>query len=122
MLFFRVQRELAVQDRGEPNWIPYADWLLLFASWMSLLLVIVPLLILDPTKTLYRVLPSASCVGACILIAGYPLAILAHYRFLFGRRRTGPRENPEPAENWIVRGSFALALTASLSTAWIRLT
>jgi hypothetical protein len=31
-------------------------------------------------------------------VAGYVIAILGHYRIVFGRNREGPRYNPEPAE------------------------
>jgi hypothetical protein len=43
MLFFRIQRELGMAERGEINWIPWADWLLVGATAVSLLLVILPL-------------------------------------------------------------------------------
>jgi hypothetical protein len=33
---------------------------------------------------------------------GYIFAILAHYRFLLGKERKGPRTNPEPAEKFVI--------------------
>ena len=38
MLVFRVQREMEMAGKGERNWIPWADWLLLGATITSLLL------------------------------------------------------------------------------------
>jgi hypothetical protein len=44
------------------------------------------------------------------MLAAYIPAILAHYRFCFGRGRTGLRINPEPAEGVIVTVAFILAV------------
>ena len=38
------------------------------------------------------------------------LAILAHYRLLFGRERRGERTNPEPTERWIVISTAVICL------------
>lgn len=87
-------------EEGERIWLPVADWLLVAATLICLLLVIVPLVSFSGTK-----LPAAASGAAAILVAGYVLAILAHYRILFarqrlfwGKRREGPRDNPEPSE------------------------
>ena len=112
MIFFRVQREISMEEEEEINWIPWADWLLVIATWTCLILVIVPLMLLDPASRVFRVVPAAACAAAAVMVAGYPLAILAHYRFLFARGRTGPRTNPEPAERLIVITAFALAVIA----------
>jgi glucan phosphoethanolaminetransferase (alkaline phosphatase superfamily) len=93
MLFFRIQRELQMRGKGEPVWLPWADWLLVAATLICLLLVIVPIV---STSSLN--LPAAASASAAILVAGYVFAILAHYRIVFGRNRDGPRSNPEPAE------------------------
>jgi hypothetical protein len=123
MLFFRVQREISMSERGEINWIPVADWLLVVATIVSLLLVIVPLTICDPGTTFFKVVPAASCAGSAILLAGYPFAVLAHYRFILRGKRAGARTNPEPPEAWIVAvtavaaiGTFAWAIAARI---WI---
>ena len=118
MLFFRIQRELAVPP---PNWIARSDWLLLASSSLSLLLVISPLLLLPPSNPIYHVLPSAACAGATVCVAGYPFAILAHYRLLLGRTRSGPRENPEPAERWIIVTTWLVSLSAFVWAIWIRM-
>lgn len=58
MLFFRIQRELAMQGAGEPIWIPWADRLLIAATLISLLLVVVPMRAAGPPTTLA---PFATC-------------------------------------------------------------
>ena len=40
MLFFRVQRELAMHDRNEIIWLPWADWLLIVATMLSLSVIL----------------------------------------------------------------------------------
>jgi hypothetical protein len=100
MLFFRIHRELHMVERGEVVWLPVSDWLLVVATTASLLLVILPLLLSNDTR-----IPTAVASAAVVLVAGYNFSILAHYRILFGRlyfvlgkKRTGPRTNPEPGE------------------------
>jgi uncharacterized membrane protein len=93
MLFFRIQRELSMSEKKERVWLPLADWLLVFATLISLLLVILPLLF-----EVRKEMPVAAAAAATILVAGYVPAILSHYRIVFGRHRQGQRDNPEPAE------------------------
>jgi hypothetical protein len=107
MLVFRIQRELEMRQKGEQNWIAWADWLLVSAVFVSLLLVIVPLLTIRQTR-----LPAAGAVAAAIMVAGYVPAILAHYRLVFGRKRTGQRVNPEPWERFFVAVGLIIALFA----------
>jgi hypothetical protein len=121
MLYFRIQRELDMGQKGERNWIPWSDWLLIAAIMLSLLLGIIPLLAMRMSSKAYLILPSSSCAGASILVAGYPLAILAHYRFILGGSRKGPRYNPEPAERWIVLATFATSLAVFAWVTWTRL-
>lgn len=102
MLAFRVEREAEGQEEGHSSWIPWADALLISAILGSILLVILPIVSLRTLQGLIAKLPQAACSAACILVCGYVLAILAHYRLLFGAKRRGERENPEPAERWIV--------------------
>lgn len=120
MLFFRVQREITTHEQSEPTWIPWADWLLVVATLFSLLLVIIPLLILDPNGFAFKTLPSAACGGAAVLVAGYPFAILAHYRFIFPGNRTGRRLNPEPPERWIVVTTGLVAFGVFSWATWVR--
>ena len=77
----------------ETIWLPAADWLLVGATLVSLLLVIVPLVTLPEVR-----IAAAASGAAAIMVAGYVLAILGHYRIVFGQKRSGPRHNPEPSE------------------------
>jgi len=112
MLFFRIQRELQIREKVEPQWIPWADRLLIGATLASVLLVLLPVLAFPQQEPALRT-AVAVCAGLAILIAGYVFGILAHYRLVLGRHRntTHPeRENPEPAERVIVLVSLVLAL------------
>jgi hypothetical protein len=122
VLLFRVQRELQVREeairRGEApiNWIPWADRLLLSAIVISVLAILV-LLAFPSSKQALRV-ARAACAAALVVVPGYIPSILAHYRLIIGRKHTGLRDNPEPAEKaWvmaIVAGGFAVALYIGL--------
>jgi len=114
MLFFRIQRELQMQKAGELNWIPWADWLLLFASLMALLFVLLPLVAAHQTSWAYKFMPPSACAASIVLLAAYPVAILAHYQFIFAFGRTLPRINPEPSEAIIV----VLAVLAAVGAAY----
>jgi hypothetical protein len=112
MLFFRIDRELRMSEKNEVTWIPWADWLLLSATLTSLLLVIFPMVALSPRPSILQNLPAAGCSAASIMIAGYIFGILAHYRLIFGKNRSGPRDNPEPAERRSVILAAVLAIVA----------
>jgi hypothetical protein len=109
MLAFRIEREVQGQEEGEATWIPWADALLIGAIFASLLLVILPIVSFQMARGFAARLPRAACSASCILVSGYILSILAHYRLLFGRKRRGERENPEPAERWLVIGTILVA-------------
>jgi hypothetical protein len=109
MLYFRIQRELEMRKNQERVWLPAADWLLVGATLVSLLLVILPLLTLRDVR-----LPVAASGAAAIMVAGYVPAILGHYRIFFGQNRTGPRDNPEPWELLFVVLALATALCVFL--------
>ena len=111
-LVFRLERELHMAERGEPRWIPWADWLMIVATVMSFL--IVTALLLFPTAALH--VASGCLAGAAMMAAGYPFAIFAHYRLLFGGKRQGPRTNPEGAECLLVLLSIVLATIAAVCT------
>lgn len=115
MLFFRIQRELDMREQDETIWIPWADRLLIGATLISLILALLPVVAFHKLP-FFLAISSAACAGSVVLVAGYVLAILAHYRLFLGRSRTGRRENPEPAERGVVYSSIALALLASLWT------
>jgi|SRR6185295_9829364 len=105
MLYFRIQRELEMRKNEETIWLPAADWLLVGATLVSLLLVIVPLVTLREVR-----LPAAASGAAAIMVAGYIPAILGHYRIVFGQTRSGPRNNPEPTELFFVVIALVTAL------------
>lgn len=110
MLFFRIRRELEMGSAGERVWIPWADWLIVIATLCSLLLVLLPMLIFGYNNIFVKAVSTSGCAGCVVLIAGYVLAILAHYRLIFGRARIGPRDNPEPTERVLF---FLSIMTAS---------
>jgi hypothetical protein len=112
MLFFRIERELRMGERNEVTWIPWADRLLVSATLISLLLVIFPLVTLSSRPGILENLPAAGCSAVSIMVAGYIFGILAHYRLIFGKNRSGPRDNPEPAERRLVLLAAALAAVA----------
>jgi len=108
ILVFRIQRELEMRNRGEATWIARADWLIVIATTIAGFAgLILPLSI---PQLQYTPLPSAACASAVALLVGYVFAILAHYRLIFGRTRSGPRENPEPAESALFWCFLALAV------------
>lgn len=111
---FRIQRELKMKDKDEQIWIPWADFLIIGAVWAALLLVILPLLIISNITEMVIRFSKAVCSSASILLACYMLAIMAHYRIIFGKRRSGPRNNPEPSERIIIIGAVILALLVFL--------
>lgn len=112
MLFFRIERELRMGGKNEVTWIPWADWLLLSATLACLLLVILPMVALGPRRGMLQNLPAAGCSAASVMVAGYIFGILAHYRLILGKSRSGPRDNPEPAERVLVLLAAALAIAA----------
>ena len=111
-LTFRIQRELQVGDSGEKNWIPWADALMLVATIASFI-VVASLLALRTTGI--ERLAAAGLAAAAVLAAGYPPAILAHYRLLPGSSRGGKRTNPEPPERWITYFSALVAIAAAIA-------
>lgn len=119
MLFFRIQRELEMAEKSEINWMPWADWLLLGAAWLSLIFVILPLVSAHPTSLVYQVIPPAACAATAILVAGYSIAILAHYRLIFAAYAIGPRTNPEPGERYVVTLTALIALVAFVWTVYL---
>ena len=110
MLSFRIQRELQMHEQGEPPWIPYADWLLISTVMLSLFLVILPLVAFSVTSPFVLRFARAACTAITIMVGGYIFSLLAHYRLIFGQGRSGPRDNPEPAERRFVQLTTVLAV------------
>jgi hypothetical protein len=102
MLFFRIQRELEMWSKDEPVWMPWADWLLIWATIIALLGAVFPIVTTLSSSVFVTNLARVSCMVATLLLTGYIPSILAHYRIIFGKRRSGPRGNPEPAERILV--------------------
>ena len=123
VFMFRIQRELRVRDEHPewPNWLAWADYLILAAILLSLLLVVLPLTaIAEPGRLAYSV-AAGSCAAASLLVAAYPFAILDHYRIEIGTWRTRKGEPPqerhksEPVERLIVVAAAVLATVAFLT-------
>jgi hypothetical protein len=74
-------QELQTEDDKLHSWVAVADWLLISANTIALF-VVVSLLIVQQIR-----LPRAACAAACVLLAGYVFAILAHYRLIFGAKQ-----------------------------------
>jgi len=120
VFMFRIQRELRVRDANprSPNWLAWADYLILSAIVLSLLLVVLPLMaIAEPGRLVFSI-AAGSCAAAALLVAAYPFAILDHYRIEIGTWRTREGERPqerhksEPIERMIVLGAAILAAIA----------
>src|SRR5262249_14978371 len=120
VFMFRIQRELRVRDANprSPNWLAWADYLILAAILLSLLLVVLPLIAIpEPSRVIYSI-AAVTCAAASLLISTHPFAILDHYRIEIGTWRTREGEHPkerhkgEPIERVIVVGAGALAALA----------
>ena len=120
VFMFRIQRELRVRDANprSPNWLAWADYLILSAIVLSLLLVVLPLMaIAEPGRLVFSI-AAGSCAAAALLVTAYPFAILDHYRIEIGTWRTREGERPqerhksEPIERMIVLGAAILAAIA----------
>jgi hypothetical protein len=116
MLFFRVQREVAMQSAGERNWIPAADWLLISATLVALLLVLLPMVLASSSRLWGRRIPTAACAALLVAVSSYVPALLAHYRLIFGAGRSGARRNPEPAELAVIATAGAVAVAVFIAS------
>jgi uncharacterized membrane protein YidH (DUF202 family) len=128
VFMFRIQRELHVRDTDpqSQNWLAWADYLILGAILLSLLLVVLPLVATPEPGRLAYSIAAGSCAAASILVAAYPFAILDHYRIEIGTWRTREGEHPqerhkgEPVERSIVVVAAVLAVMAfaAIVLAW----
>jgi hypothetical protein len=117
VFMFRIQRELSVRDRHPewPNWLAWADYLIIATMVVSVGLVILPLVAVPaPGRVIYSI-AAVSSAAASILLLAYPFAILDHYRIEIGAWRTKSGESPharhkgEPVERIIVVAAAAIA-------------
>ncbi len=114
VLMFRIQRELYMQERHpeSPSWLAWADYLVIVATMISLLFVVLPLVALPAPGKKTLAFAAGSCAAASVLLAGYPLAILDHYRIQIGAKREGERNQGEPIEKALVLGAAFIAVAA----------
>jgi len=130
VFMFRIQRELSVRDQHPdwPNWLAWADYLIVATSVLSVVLVVLPLVAVPaPGHAIYSV-AAGSCAAASLLLLAYPFAILDHYRIEIGTWRIRQGESPqarhkgEPLERIIVitAGIVAALTFAAIVFAWNR--
>jgi peptidoglycan biosynthesis protein MviN/MurJ (putative lipid II flippase) len=127
VFMFRIQRELRVRDRHPdwPNWLAWADYLIVATIVLSVVLVILPLVAMPtPSHAIYSVAAGA-CAAASLLLLAYPFAILDHYRIEIGARRgeePQARHKGEPIERIIVitAGIVAAMTFAAIVFVWNR--
>jgi len=130
VFMFRIQRELSVRDRHPdwPNWLAWADYLIVATIVLSVVLVVLPLVAVPaPGRAIYSV-AAGSCAAASLLLLAYPFAILDHYRIEIGTWRIKQGESPqtrhkgEPLERIIVitAGIIAALTFAAIVFAWNR--
>jgi hypothetical protein len=126
VFMFRIQRELSVRDRHPdwPNWLAWADYLIMATIVLSVALVILPLVSVPSPGRLVYSIAAASCAAASILLLAYPFAILDHYRIEIGTWRTREGESPEvrhkgePLERIIVVAAGVTAILAFTIIVW----
>jgi peptidoglycan biosynthesis protein MviN/MurJ (putative lipid II flippase) len=97
VLMFRLQRELGVRERHPdwPNWLAWADYLVLATIVLSVLLVVVPLVAFsEPTEFVFSI-AAGTCAATSLLLLAYPFAILDHYGIEIGGWRRKPSDNVE---------------------------
>jgi len=120
VFMFRIQRELQVRSvhPSWPNWLAWADYLVLANIVISLVLVVIPLVAVPEPGPVQYSIAAGGCAAAAILQLGYPFAILDHYRIEIGTWRTEKGEPPterhkgEPIERAIVIGAGIIATLA----------
>jgi uncharacterized membrane protein YidH (DUF202 family) len=129
VFMFRIQRELRVRDEHPdwPNWLAWADYLVIGAIVLSLLLVVMPLVIVPEPREPLLAIAGAACAAASLLLVAYPFAILDHYRIEIGTWRTQHGERPEarhkgePIERAIVIVAATIAILVFIATVIYRM-
>jgi len=127
VFMFRIQRELSVRDHHPdwPNWLAWADYLIVATIVVSVLLVILPLVAFpEPGRVMYSI-AAGSCAASSLLLLAYPFAILDHYRIEIGVKRgehPQARHKGEPIERIIVvtAAIVAAATFAAIVFSWNR--
>ena len=120
---FRIQHgELGVLRDRHPewqNWLAWADYLIIAAFVLSLLLVVIPLVVdPEPGRFVFSIAAASCAAASLLLLAGPSLAIssIGHWhRIEIGAWRTARGENPserhkgEPIERVIVIAAAVIA-------------
>jgi peptidoglycan biosynthesis protein MviN/MurJ (putative lipid II flippase) len=128
VLMFRLQRELGVRERHPdwPNWLAWADYLVLATIVLSVLLVVVPLVAFsEPTEFVFSI-AAGTCAATSLLLLAYPFAILDHYGIEIGgwRRKASDnveiRHKGEPIERMVVilASLIAVLVFAAIVLLW----
>ena len=128
VFMFRLQRELGVRERHPdwPNWLAWADYLVIATVVFSILFVVVPLVAFsEPTEFAFSI-AAGTCAATSLLLLAYPFAILDHYGIEIGgwRRRAGDnveiRHKGEPIERVIVvvAGALSVLVFAATVLSW----
>ena len=123
VFMFRIQRELQVRSSHPdwPNWLAWADYLVLGAIVTAIVCVVQPLMLFQDLGVRVYAFARGGCAAASILMLAYPFAILDHYRIEIGAWRTAHGESPterhkgEPIERIIVVAGFLAAAAACLT-------
>lgn len=118
VFMFRIQRELQVRSRhpGWPNWLAWADYLVIATIILSLLLVVLPLIAFpEPSEFVFSIAAGTSA-ATTMLLSAYPFAILDHYQIEIGTWRPAQGESSEtrhkgePIEKIIVVAAGVIAI------------
>ena len=128
VFMFRLQRELGVRERHPdwPNWLAWADYLVIATVVFSILFVVVPLVAFsEPTEFVFSI-AAGTCAATSLLLLAYPFAILDHYGIEIGgwRRRAGDnveiRHKGEPIERVIVvvAGALSALVFVAIVISW----
>jgi hypothetical protein len=115
IMLFRLSRELAMRERRERNWLAYSELLVVGACILSAIVLLLPVFGAQ-SRQVTVLLPRSAILAGVVMLIGYIPGILAHYRFIGGKRRPPLRENPEPIERSIVLGATVIAVLAFLGT------
>lgn len=89
MVRWRIDRELRMEAESERVWFPLCDWLNLLSMMVTAAFVFVLPMLGWPTTDGALVLARTGFGLSVVLLIGYLLALIGHYRLFFPRK--GPR-------------------------------
>lgn len=106
---WRVQREIAMSERGELVWLPPAEWMNLVALLVIIGGVFVlPVLGVSEAASLAR----HSLALGLVLLAGYPFALAGHYGLM--NRGTVPSVGAPPEHQTWASRQETVAVTVTM--------